>query len=59
MRSRNAPPDFLALLPGRLGRRTISRPNIDARTKLEKEHDRLAKELDYKVPADVPAEPKR
>lgn len=29
------------------------------REKLEKEYDRLVKELDYKVPADVPAEPKR
>jgi arylsulfatase A-like enzyme len=29
------------------------------RTELEKEHDRLAKELAYTIPADVPAEPKR
>jgi arylsulfatase A-like enzyme len=29
------------------------------RAKLEAEHDRLAKELAYTIPADVPAEPKR
>lgn len=29
------------------------------RAKLEKEYDRLAKELGYTIPADVPAEPKR
>lgn len=31
----------------------------ELRQKLEKEHDRLAKELGYAVPADVPPEPKR
>jgi arylsulfatase A-like enzyme len=33
--------------------------HADVRKKLEKEHDRLAKELGYKVPESVPAEPKR
>lgn len=33
--------------------------HAELRAKLEKEYDRLVKELDYKVPADVPAEPKR
>jgi arylsulfatase A-like enzyme len=33
--------------------------HADVRTKLETEYDRLAKELAYAVPADVPAEPKR
>jgi len=33
--------------------------HAEVRAKLEKEHDRLAKELGYAVPADVPAEPKR
>jgi hypothetical protein len=29
------------------------------RSKVEKEYDRLAKELDYRIPSDVPEEPKR
>ena len=33
--------------------------HAEVRAKLEKEHDRLVKELGYTVPADVPAEPKR
>ena len=33
--------------------------HAETKAKLEKEYDRLAKELDYKVPADVPAEPRR
>ena len=33
--------------------------HAELRTKLEKEHDRLAKELDYKVPEVVPDEPKK
>jgi arylsulfatase A-like enzyme len=33
--------------------------HAEVRAKLEAEHDRLAKELGYVVPADVPAEPKR
>ena len=33
--------------------------HADARAKLEKEHERLVKELGYRVPDDVPAEPKR
>jgi arylsulfatase A-like enzyme len=33
--------------------------HAEVRTKLEKEYDRLVKELGYTVPANVPAEPKR
>ena len=33
--------------------------HAEVQAKLEKEHDRLAKELGYTVPANVPAEPKR
>jgi arylsulfatase A-like enzyme len=33
--------------------------HADVRTKLEAEYDRLARELAYSVPADVPAEPQR
>jgi hypothetical protein len=33
--------------------------HVESRAKLEKEYDRLAKELGYTIPADVPAEPKR
>ena len=33
--------------------------HTEVRAKLEKEYDRLVNELDYTVPADVPAEPKR
>ena len=33
--------------------------HADLKAKLEQEHDALAKQIGYTVPADVPAEPKR
>lgn len=33
--------------------------HAEVRAKLEKEHDRLEKELGYTIPLDVPSEPKR
>ena len=33
--------------------------HVEVRAKLEKEYDRIAKEVGYTIPADVPAEPKR
>jgi arylsulfatase A-like enzyme len=38
---------------------SIDSAHAQVRAKLEKEHDRIAQELGYTIPADVPAEPKR
>jgi arylsulfatase A-like enzyme len=48
----------LAADPYELKNLSADPAHAEVRARLEKEHDRLVKELGYTVPADVPAEPK-